>query len=433
MEYASSPDDVEQATNGISPRAKLQLAEFFYSLRRVEEAVRTAHEVLRQCETASDALGIGEACFYLERFYRLLNRSDDVEQFADRAIESFCQVPASAGDEVKIRWRLGLVLSVVGFGSWRAGNLARAMSRLSLAEWLLDGTGDFVNIANVQQSLGCIRRSQGDYDGALSLFKEAREQYEEAGHRLHISRVLANEGVAYLEKREWENAKKKLEAAYALSAGIGDASQKSEVLIWLSWLYQQASTELRDLTKAATYAKEAIHIVSESGPNPRSVEARIALGYCRLTEKKYGWAQADFERALEEAEKLETLKLQVNALLSLAELNCAQPVKDLRSAVEHCRKAEKLLTPLRPNVSRHLLDKLERTQKRIERSRSEIFTVTVENLGRGLKEAEEQLQIWALQRAMEMAKGNKSRAAKMLGLSRPGLDKMLKRLFITER
>lgn len=434
--FASKYDRlVTSAAGATDPaRARLQLAEYFYSQgdedpKNVQTAVQIAQGILSECEAGGDLLGSAEACFYLERFCRRLHQYDQVERYADGAVEKFCALGTTERNGgTNVRWRLGLVFSVIGFSSWRAGDLGRATSRLQLARRLLGGTRDFVNIANVEQGIGCIRRSEGENPEALRLFEMAQKHYEHAGHQLHLSRVLSNAGQAYLQKKEWKNAKSHFERALTGARQIESARQIAEVLIWLSWLYQEAP-DLRDLTAAERCAKEAIALVSKRGLTLKKVEAWIALGYCRLAQENYKKARDDFERALCEAEELKSLKLQVNALLSLAECNCVLPVKDLHAALNYRARAEKLLTLLGPSVDCYLKEKLQHVQEKIAGFGDEVFAVTVDKLDRGLKELAKDLQKWAIQRAMDKAKGKRSHAAEILDLTRPGFDKMWARHF----
>jgi len=426
-EYATRPELLWAMGEDVTPRAKLQVAEYFYSRREFGRAVEIGEEILSQCKKENDPWGIGESCYYLLRFCSRREQFDQAEQYGDQALASFAQAGMAYDEEpIGIRWRIGLVLLVAGHAKWRAGYLGKAMSKLQVAQLLLKkAEGDPIGKANVKHSIGAILRSKGEYEKALRLLEQAHKLYRAAKHQLNISRVQLAIGRVHLDVGNWNDAKKYFEEALEIAGKIENPRQKAEILICMSWLYLEDANS--DWPMAERYAQEAIKLSVRSAMN--LIEAKIALGHYRLRQRDYKKAQDNFEQALVRANELGIAKLQVNAYLSLAELYCDQPVSNLRSAEYHYEQAKNILTQ---DFSHYLRKKAERVRRDINSisSQSKLFVVTVDDIAsnQGLKELTVRLQRWAVEKAIEAAGGKKSRAAKKLKLSRQSLDKTLKRL-----
>jgi tetratricopeptide (TPR) repeat protein len=283
--------------------------------------------------------------------------------------------------------------------------------------------------------LGCILRSRGDIDKSIKAFESAQKDYEEHKHQNNLSRALMNIGVARLYKahikenqdRNLEVAKENLELAREVAKSIENLRQEAEILVRLSWLYQ--SDGMSNVEEAERYAKKALAYSTKVRSYSTMIEAEIALGYCEIIRSEYEKAHIYFEGALKKAYEQGIFKLKVDAHLSLAELSCTERVRNIYSATLHCEKAKKILPT---DSSHYLTKKLEKIEKIIEDSREGVFCVTADVITSkrlGLKELERKLQIWAVEQAMRETKEQKGATASMLALSRPGFNKLWKRLF----
>ena len=200
-EYANQIEDVVSRKE-VTPREKLQLAEFFYSQGDFRRALVVAEQILDQ--SRQDLWGFGETCYFLSRCYSRLRQQKEREDFSGKALDYFLQMEGEP--RIAVQWQIGRAYLLEGFSLWRDGHPDRAMVKLHTARSLLTRTGDFISIANVEQSLGCILRSFGRLEEAIGSFASALDHYQEAGHQLNIARVLTNLGRTWLDKGNWNNA-----------------------------------------------------------------------------------------------------------------------------------------------------------------------------------------------------------------------------------
>ena len=426
--YVAKPDLLLMSKT-MPSRAKLQLSEYYYSLRQFQQAIVVAEDIAKQCAAQNDLIGVGESLYYVQRAYSRVPDYEKIDHYHNEALEHFARVGFDQSDAtLRVEWRIGQVLLVSGFAHYRAGDLTKATALLCTARWLLRKTGDFLNIANVEQSFGCILRSKGVYDESLRALEYARRHYETVADHVNLSRVAMNIGRTYLGIGDAKQAKTCLQDAYAIAQRIHHSRQSAEVLIWLSWLYQ--TDDCLDLKEAERCAQEAIHtaLKAEVKSDHAFIEGKLALGHCRVHQQMFKRAQDNFMNALDKAQELAIPKLEMKAHLSLAELYCIPAFKDLHKAVRHHEKVQAMCAP---HCSQDLCDRADMVWDTIRASRDKIFVVTADQIvgeGVGLKEVERKFQAWALERALEATRGRRGAMADMLKLSRPGLDKMQQRL-----
>jgi tetratricopeptide (TPR) repeat protein len=445
-DYLAHPEDFLAPDNGLSVHAKLQLAEWYYARRESAIAVHLAERLLAACEPERYAAeghvparyasvrpyleDLGELHYYLARFYSRLHRYTAVDQQCDQALEAFARaalLDPGAQEPLTIRWRIGLILMVAGFTQWRAGSLAKATSQLQTAKWLLHPTQDAISQANVEQYLGCLQRSQGQYAAAVASLERARDIYRREHHPRELSRVQTELGRTYLEQGADDQADASLGEALAFARRTQQVRDEVESLVCLSWLYQRRGPE--QLEVAAGYAARALACKVADG-EVLGIEAKLALGHCRLRQGRYAEAKNNLEVALANAAAMGIATHQISAHLALAELFVAPSVKDLSSALHHYRQADTLLvTTASPPLQRVA----RRVKHTLDASQGELLVIRADDLWAcGLKATEQRLQIWAIERALQQAQGRKSDIARRLRLSRPGLAKMWARLFAHE-
>jgi tetratricopeptide (TPR) repeat protein len=420
---------------------KLVLAEYVYSRGEFERAIKMADRILAECEVKGDLSGMGEICHFMSRCHRRLHQYEEFRSYCDRAREYFLQhylstenvlQPKELQKNIKIlRWQIGLSCQIEGYSLWNRGDIVDARHRLVTAKSLLKNTGDYINEANVFQSLGCITRSEGDYDASLESLNRALRLYSEIGHHLNKSRALTNIGRTYLRRADqhsddWEKARETLEEALEICNSHDLLRQKGEVLVILSWLYLHRG----DPNRAEAYASAALKEAKAVNSPGLQTEARISIGYCRY-KKNDESAIGELKAALQYAK---TLKLQISAHLALAEVFSGR--NNILDAVQHLLDAERLLGP-KPNASNvYLSQKFESVRKQMDALKNDYFLVTFEAITdqamaksrpKGLAKATKDLERWAIVKAVEQSSENMTKAAGMLGLARQAFWQRKKR------
>jgi tetratricopeptide (TPR) repeat protein len=429
----------------VGSRAKLQLSEYFYSLRQFDHASEVATAVADECDTDNNDWGLGEASYYIARAHARLDEIEAVQEHCHVALEKFSQAALKTEmPTARVHWRIGRVLTVAGWTHWRAGQLAKARSKLSVARLLLRQTGDFIGIADAEHSLGVILRSQGDYEESARLLANARAHYQHASHQGSLARVATSIARTCLDAGDVAAAKQHLEEALEICNRTICFRQKAEVLVWLSWLHLRPAAY--DVMKAERAAHEALKLAASRDVASRrlQVEARLALGYCRASLQDYDGAEKCFEVAREDAATLRVPKLIASACLSLAELYCTRPVKNFRLAWHYYEEAERSVSGAgrrfgtthgvrtskshKIDCSHYLSEQAARVRQILREADNEVFLVTVDDLADArLGDLQRRLQSWGVEKALAQARGRKVDAAKLLKLSRQGFDKIYRR------
>jgi tetratricopeptide (TPR) repeat protein len=433
-------EEIFLAIPGLRVGQKLVLAEYSYSRGEFETAIKMAEKILAGCEPDSDLSGIGEIYHFLSRCHRRLHQYDELRQCCDRARDCFHRhflssdslKPAAMLRNMKIlRWRIGLSCLIEGYSLWSRGNTGIARHRLITARSLLEGTGDYIDEANVLQSLGSITRSEGNYDASLESLLKALDLYNESGHHLNQARTLTNIGRTYLCRanpplKDRDKAREMLDQALEICEKHSEPKQKAEALVIMSWLFFDEGNP----TRAEGCASEALRLGRSVDSPGLQAEARRSIGYCRL-QKNDESAIGELTAAVQHAK---TLKLQISVHLALAE--AYEGFNKLSDAVEHLREAQKLLDPKLNVTSIYLTQKCESVRKTIDGLQNDYFMVTFDSIRelakkksspRGLTKATKDLERWAILKALEQSSGGMTKAAEMLGLARQAFWQRKKR------
>jgi tetratricopeptide (TPR) repeat protein len=432
--------DLFLAIPGLRVGQKLVLAEYSYSRGEFEPAIKIAEKILAECELNSDLAGIGEIYHFLSRCHRRLHQYDEMRRCCDGARECFhryflssegLQPSAMLRNMKMLRWRIGLSCLIEGYSLWSRGNTRTARHRLVTAKTLLEDTDDYIDEANVLQSLGSITRSEGNYDASLESLHKALELYNESGHHLNQARTLTNIGRTHLCRADplsddREKARETLERALEICEKHGQLKQKAEALVIMSWLYLDEGNP----TRAEACASEALKLGRFVDSPGLQAEARRSLGYCRLQKNDNG-AIGELKAALQHAK---TFKLQTSVHLALAEVY--EGFNKLGDAVEHLNEAQKLLDPELNVSSIYLTQKCEAIRKKIDGLQNDYFMITFESIrelaqkksrSSGLSKATKDLERWAIIKALEQSSGGMTKAAEMLGLARQAFWQRKKR------
>jgi tetratricopeptide (TPR) repeat protein len=350
---------------GASAHARLQISEAIYSRGDYDEAIAAARMVLRDINptpaklaTEIERWSVGLACYYLARYHARRGTMSDSALYCARALEAYSSTAESTN--LPRPWRIGQVFVVQGFADWRTGQLVIARARLHVALALLQSSGDFISIANAEQSLGCVLRSQGEYAKAADAFNRAaalyegsdeeRERIQNRKHVLNYCRVMVYLGRTALATGSFEESSAKIDEALKTAKSHWQEHQDSiwgrqyaEACIWRARLLRQAPAPLHDLERATASAKIGLNIARNAHSRSNQVEALLVLGQCSLDA---GEAQAALEH-VQEAKKIATdtgiVKLTVSARLLLAEILAAAPLLDFKAAEDEWRDASTII------------------------------------------------------------------------------------------
>jgi tetratricopeptide (TPR) repeat protein len=417
----------------ITPRAKLQIVQYLRTHGNIEKAVRTAEKIKKQYDEQGDFLSFGDCCCCLARLHAQCHDYKAAEQYYKEGLEHFSLEAQVQTGEISpaIRWRLGIIFSSGGYARWRVGELTKASKRLHAAEGYLENTGDVVRKGTVALGIGCILRSKGDHKSALGEFEKALEYYKKVGHQLNIARALMNIGSTFLSLGSFDAmgyiqlAEERLQQALDISKQIGNIRQKAEILIRFSWL--KIAHEVNNPIEGEQYAQKALSLNRRINSPLIAFDGTIALGNAYMQQGKFNEAEECFKIAFKKAQEIDADKCKLEAHLALAEYYCYS-LRHLHLAIEHDNYAKEILGQIPNN---YLKRKEEKIANEIENAKQKVFIIEADNeifRNFNLKELMQQLQVWAIRIADERTNGNKTAMAKMLGLSRPGLDKLIKRL-----
>lgn len=467
----------------IPTRAKLQMAEYLHLSRATHEAVEmTQHlkdrltEAMRkavkvkdlkaQCQIVRD---IGDCDCMLATLYSRQHRYQMAEHAYEEGLaqlyaheEGLAQVHARvpAASKRALQWRLGLLMLIGGYGRWRVGQLTTASNRLHQAQDYLQATGDFIRHGAVALGMGCVHRSLGDYDQALTDFLDAGKRYAERGaadrHEANMVRAWMNEGVTHLAlastkeqdqgKRDCiQKADKALQRAEELASRLNNPWLTAEVCIRRNWYWLNSA--VKEPWKGIDAARKALQQGRLIASALLIFEANIAMGnaylqladdpraaqhYPDLTpEQCTNEAQKCFVAASEKAQQLGAGKFIVEAQLALADLYCHLPGR-LLLAQQHYKWAR---AELEREPNDFLKKKAEKIETVLAGVSNEIFLVDEhhrvfkDSEPSGLKDLIHELQQWTIARAAAQTHYNKTAMARRLRVSRVGLDKLIKRHF----
>jgi len=467
----------------IPTRAKLQMAEYLHLTRATPDAVKMTQELkdrlteaMRKAVTVKDLKAqcqivrdLGDCDCMLATLYSRQHRY----QMAERAYEEglaqlytheeglarvYARVPAAS--KRALQWRLGLLMLIGGYGRWRVGQLTTASNRLHQARDYLQATGDFIRHGAVALGMGCVHRSLGAYDQALTDFLDAGRRYAERGaadrHEANMVRAWMNEGVTHQalastkeqeqEKRDClQKADQALQRAEELASRLNNPWLTAEVCIRRNWYYLDAA--VKEPWKGLDEAHKALQQGRLITSDLLIFEANIALGnaYLQLAddpraaqhcpdltlEQCPSEAEKCFVAAFEKAQQLRAGKFIVEAHLALADLYCHLP-RRLLLAQDHYSQAK---AELEREPNDFLDKKAEKIATVLARVSNEIFRVDArhpvfkDSEPSGLKDLIHELQQWTIARAAAQTHFNKTAMARKLRVSRVGLDKLIKRHF----
>ena len=124
-------------------------------------------------------------------------------------------------------------LTLLGIGSYRAGELAIARDQSEQALALYRRLGDEVNAARARNNLGLIHKNLCEWDTAIAHFRAALEVYERGGHFADSANPLMNLGIVQQKMGDWDAAAASYRACEQVLVRIGEELRLARVAIGL--------------------------------------------------------------------------------------------------------------------------------------------------------------------------------------------------------
>lgn len=437
-------------------RIGLLVAQSLYEQRKFEEAGRLSEKICKWCDDhkKKNYLGLGLAYHQMARVWGRRDEFGKAEHYCDQAILAL----AEAGDgireqDLQIVWRMGRVWLSEGHLAWTVGDLFEADRKVRIARFFLRHTEDFLHKAHVAHSLGCICQAQGKYRKAHRFFHEAETAYMLVKPILPLTRLYVHWGQNAYEagcvgtyddsddsddgcdqKTTFENAEKHFIHARNLAKEIKNKRQEGLSFIALSLLYGEENFARRNLDEAKNALEAGKNLVFDLPHNRRSCfRAYVALGIYHMRTHDYTEAKKQLDNARKLAENLEVRPFQAYAHLLLCDLYCTMPPNDIEKAQRYYDSA---LLALRKETEDNLPPSAF-LKMHFERMKQKIFVAQIDQIvvpgediksGKGIKTIEKEVRQKIFTIALLAKGGNRSKAAALLGLSRPAFDKASKQL-----
>ncbi len=259
----------------------------------------------------------------------------------------------------------------------KLGQYDTALSQYLKASEIRRGTNDQRGAALESESMALIFAAQGRYSAALGSMQEALKVFQQLKERTFFTvEIMAGLGGILAEAGRGDEGQKNIEDALALAQEIKNDSVASLALNWLGDVYfykgdykaaeQQYARALQTATHAGNreqvlrskvnlvkvdieqgHSKSSVAALGKvnedadsAGLRALSVECSAYLGRV-LAEKKDGKAQAELERALARAEKLDLRVLQAKVHYWIA--GSLSQRGENKLATPHFREVERIL------------------------------------------------------------------------------------------
>lgn len=171
-----------------------------------------------------------------------------------------CESAMYAGDVVDRTLELRLLSLLAGL-LVTIGDVAAADLRIERAKSVAQDVNDPRAIGNLYASLSITRERQGDLEAALLFAKKSLAAYEEMGARAHIGNMWNTVGWVYIERKQFEEARRALDQAGAIASESQDPRLAAYVL------QNQAELALAQdrVDDALRFARESIGLAGASG------------------------------------------------------------------------------------------------------------------------------------------------------------------------
>ena len=282
------------------------------------------------------ARGIGDKSYESENLMMIGHACVGSKGLGDypRALEHFEQALAIA-QTADLQWHLGPTL--IGLDHVRActGNYGEAWSSMLKTLHWLEGLNHVRYQFIAYDSMGHLLLDLGLNEQAVEHLQRGLELGDKTG--ILFWRVALCTHLAIAQTRLGQ----KIDVT-ALHVMLEQSRTSSERYMMVRCLDGLAEIALAagDSMRCSAYADELLVISTANGLIEMETVARRWRGAAMLLEKKYSDAQAEFTRALEQAEKTGRVRLQMDIHVALARLCSAQGKRN--NAQQHGMKAREL-------------------------------------------------------------------------------------------
>jgi ATP/maltotriose-dependent transcriptional regulator MalT/DNA-binding SARP family transcriptional activator len=225
----------------------------------------------------------------------------EAESFLTRALVLYRSFPA---DERRA-FNLALTLQDLANALRPMARLEEAAALQSEALGLLRGIGNPALLAHCLNNVGYDRQVGGDYEGALTMYRESLLKAEEVEDRRLQSMILDGMASTYRDRGEFDRAMETYARVFSLTGAIADQLLVSWALDGLGHTHRLAG----DLDRALALFEQARSIAAREG---LEAQANLSAASIGITRSEQGET-----RAVQDLERLVDLLRQSNAYLDL--------------------------------------------------------------------------------------------------------------------
>jgi tetratricopeptide (TPR) repeat protein len=232
-------------------------------------------------------------------------------------------------------------------------------------------------LANALEDLSVLKKRRNYVDRALIEYAAASYHFEQAEHRSYLACVENNLGMLYFRINQCDQAHHHLDRARRIFANLKDISLVAQVDETRACVFLKQGR----ITDAERVARAAVLNQEKSGRHALLAEALITHGKALSRLQRYGSALSSFRRGIDLFEETENVNQAAEAALAA-----------FREIGEHLSASEK----------------------------GQIVS------GRGWSQDKQAREHNLIKLALEQAKGKVTHAARILGMSYPALNYMLR-------
>ena len=306
-----------------------RLCQHRYANDRAIEHLEAAVDLL----DGADELTRVDLLHDLGTLYALSGRQDD-------AIHSFTEM-AQISWQVGSGRRLAVAFEKLGQVRRSMGDYDGALDLFARAQSRFESLEDLGGVASTLDETGRVHWIRGQYDRAESAYQRALEIRRGLGNRRALARSLSNIGTLLVYRGQFQNALDRFREALDIRRAEGDLQGIAESLNTIGVIFEQRG----DSNSAARIWTEAVGVARESGD--RGLEALLLnnLGEAELSQGNLEEAEARLGEACSIAEAMNDRRVLFDTIRNLGVLQSRKG--NPRLALDHAEEALELAQTLR--------------------------------------------------------------------------------------
>ena len=325
----------------------------------------TTHDILAQWDSA------------LDRFYRALDYCQDSLEERAEVLKYIGHIKSKQGDyraaqsqyrksladytELQKRSEVAYIYLCLGFNDFESDDYQSAEENYRIA---LSTANSIANaeqiIGEINLTLGILATVKGNFQDALSHYKQSLQSFESIGDERGFSQVYYNMGLLHVDMRQFADA------GECYQRCLGYARQHNDLhligLIHLSWT--ELALKLSEFTLAQAYCMQAFRIFGRLGCQPQLAEAYKYAGQIQFRKgiqdkaerffqksialgsecnSRLNQAQTHYEYGLMLIDKpdYDTARVQLNTALNIfTELTAQADIQKTQTALERLAESE---------------------------------------------------------------------------------------------